>query len=121
MSDTQNRWPTEIRLNPDKDTLFVEFVDGRAFSLRAEFLRVHSPSAEVQGHSPEERKILGGKRRVTIASIEPTGNYAIRLGFSDGHGTGIYTWAYLSELGEGHDALWADYLAELEKRGLKRD
>jgi DUF971 family protein len=120
MTDTQNRWPTEIRLNPAKDMLLVEFEDGRAYALSAEFLRVHSPSAEVQGHSPEERKILGGKRGVTIVLIELTGNYAVRLVFSDGHSTGIYTWDYLGELGEGHGALWAQYLAELEKRGLRR-
>ena len=121
MTDNEAGWPTEIRLNPAKDQLFVKFDTGEAFTFPAEFLRVHSPSAEVQGHSPDERKILGGKRLVTITAIEPTGNYAVRLTFSDGHSTGIYSWQYLHQIGSNQDALWRNYLQELEKRGLRRD
>lgn len=121
MSKTETSWPTEIRLNPAKDRLFISFDDGQAFELSAEFLRVHSPSAEVQGHSPEERKILGGKSGVIITAIDQTGHYAVRLTFSDGHSTGIFSWVYLRELGERREALWASYLDELEKRGLSRE
>jgi DUF971 family protein len=121
MSGSENEWPTEIRLNPAKDELHIAFESGDRFSLPAEFLRVHSPSAEVVGHGAEERKILGGKRRVTILAVEPTGNYAVRLTFSDGHSTGIFTWPYLHEIGRNYEALWRRYLADLEKRGLRRD
>ncbi len=121
MTDSKSGWPTEIRLNPGKDQLYVKFDSGEAFSLPAEFLRVHSPSAEVQGHGPGERKILGGKRGVIITAIEPTGHYAVRLTFSDGHSTGIYSWQYLHQIGSTQDALWRDYLAALEERGLRRD
>ncbi len=120
MNDAQSPWPTEIRLSPAKDTLHVAFDDGRAFALSAEFLRVHSPSAEVKGHGEGERKIIGGKQAVTIAGVEPTGNYAVRLQFSDGHGTGIFSWPYLYEVGRDHDALWTQYLRDLETRGLSR-
>jgi DUF971 family protein len=121
MTEQEAAWPTEIRLNPEKNSLSLKFDNGEAFALPAEFLRVHSPSAEVQGHSPSERKVLGGKRGVTITAIAPTGNYAVRLSFSDGHSTGIYSWDYLRRLGREQDALWAAYLAELEKLGLRRD
>ena len=117
MTGTEHIWPTEIRLNPEKDLLHIGFDSGEAFSLPAEFLRVHSPSAEVTGHGAEERKILGGKRFVTILAVEPTGNYAIRLTFSDGHNTGIFTWPYLHEIGSRHDALWRQYLDDLQSRG----
>lgn len=121
MTEPQDHWPTEIRLNPAKDRLHVAFEDGRSFSLSAEFLRVHSPSAEVKGHGGEERKIIGGKRHVLIAAIEPVGNYAIRPTFSDGHGTGIFSWLYLYEVGSGEAALWRQYTDDLAKRGLTRD
>jgi DUF971 family protein len=120
MSGTEQNWPTEIRLNPAKDQLRVGFGSGEAFTFPAEFLRVHSPSAEVTGHGADQRKILGGKRHVIITGIEPTGHYAVRLTFSDGHSTGIYTWAYLHEIGHNQDALWSQYLADLESRGLSR-
>lgn len=120
MSNTESDWPTEIRLNPAKDRLHIAFDGGEAFSLPAEFLRVYSPSAEVTGHGAEERIILGGKRGVTIMAVEPTGNYAVRLTFSDGHSTGIYTWPYLHEVGRNYETLWQQYLADLEKRGLRR-
>ena len=115
------RWPTEIRLAKDKRTLRVTFDDGAAFDLAAEYLRVMSPSAEVQGHSPSERKTVAGKSRVEIIGVQPVGNYAVKLVFDDMHSTGIYGWDYLYALGEKQDERWADYLAELEAKGLSRD
>jgi DUF971 family protein len=121
MTDEDMPWPTEIRLNPAKDTLHVAFDNGDAYELSAEFLRVHSPSAEIKGHGNEERKIVGGKRSVTVSAIEPVGNYAVRLTFSDGHNTGIFSWVYLAEIGSDKDRLWQTYLGDLQKRNLKRD
>ena len=92
-------WPTELRLAKDRKTLTVVFDDGQSFALPAEYLRVKSPSAEVQGHSPDERKTVPGKRNVTILEVNPVGNYAVRLMFDDMHSTGIYSWDYLAELG----------------------
>lgn len=120
MSDTRP-WPTEIRLSPDKKTLRVAFDDGLAFAYTAEFLRVLSPSAEVQGHSPEQRQTVAGKIGVGIMSVEPVGNYAVRLTFDDMHSTGIYSWDYLHRLAVDHSALWAAYLAELEDKGMTRE
>ena len=102
-------------------TLMVAFEDGRSFALSAEFLRVSSPSAEVQGHSRSERKVVGGKRTVAIIGADPVGTYAVRLSFDDMHSTGLYTWAYLHELGVGQAERWAEYLADLDARGLSRD
>lgn len=113
-------WPTEIRLKRDRRTLAVTFDDGVAQELAAEMLRVLSPSAEVQGHSPEQRKTVGGKANVTIAAVEPVGNYAVRLVFDDGHDTGLFSWAYLRKLGDERDALWQAYLADLSAKGLSR-
>jgi DUF971 family protein len=113
--------PSELRLSADKTVLRVTFEDGVEAELPAELLRVESPSAEVQGHSPSERKLLPGKRLVTILSIEPTGNYAVRLVFSDGHHTGIFTWPYLYELARNRAAVWQAYLEKLEAAGLSRD
>jgi DUF971 family protein len=115
------RWPTEIRLAKDRRSLRVAFEDGAAFELPAEYLRVTSPSAEVQGHSPSERKTVPGKRNVEIIGVEPVGNYAVRLVFDDMHSTGIFGWDYLYGLGERRAERWADYLAELEAKGLSRD
>src|SRR6476619_5069004 len=92
-------WPVEIRLAKDRRTLNVVFDDGASFDLSAELLRVTSPSAEVQGHSESERKTIGGKRNVEILSVDPVGNYAVRIGFDDMHATGIYSWAFLRNLG----------------------
>ena len=116
-----DRWPTEIRLSGDKRTLNVAFEDGGKFALPAEYLRVSSPSAEVQGHSPAERKVIGGKRDVAILSVEPIGNYAVKLTFDDMHDTGLFGWAYLYDLGREYRNRWATYLSELEERGLTRD
>ncbi len=113
-------WPTEIRLSPDKRTLAVSFDDGSQYSFSAEFLRVTSPSAEVQGHAPSQRQTVPGQIDVAIRSIDPVGNYAVRLNFSDGHHTGLYSWKYLAELGRDHDSLWERYLGEIEAKGLSR-
>lgn len=115
------RWPTEIRLTGDKRTLRVAFEDGGRFELPAEYLRVSSPSAEVQGHSPAERKVIGGKREVAILAVEPIGNYAVKLRFDDMHDTGIYGWGYLYDLGREYRNRWQTYLKELDERGLTRD
>ena len=113
-------WPTEIRLAKDKASLAVVFEDGQRFELPAELLRVLSPSAEVQGHSPEQRVTVGGKRNVRIAEVRPVGNYAVQLIFDDGHDTGYYRWEYLYELGLREPELWQAYLNELEAKGLGR-
>ncbi len=119
---TENRpWPTELRLSKDGKTLAVAFEDGERFELAAEYLRVKSPSAEVQGHSPNERKTVPGKRHVMITEIQPIGNYAVRLTFDDMHSTGIYTWDYFAELGRSQGRYWQDYLDELAVKGLTRD
>ena len=118
---TGEPWPTEIRLKDKGRALAVAFDGGDSFELSAEYLRVMSPSAEVQGHSAAERKTVGGKENVAIIQVEPVGNYAVRLVFDDMHSTGIYSWRYLHELGKEYDTRWAEYLAELEAKGLKRD
>ena len=116
-----DRWPTELRLSRDKRTLRVAFDDGSAFDLPAEYLRVMSPSAEVQGHSPSERKTVAGKRDVEIIAIDPVGNYAVKLRFDDMHDTGIFGWDYLFELGARHDERWQNYLGELDAKVLARE
>ena len=114
-------WPTEIRLSKDRRTLSIAFDDGSRFDLPAELLRVTSPSAEVQGHSAAERKTVGGKRNVSILSVDAVGNYAVRLGFDDMHSTGIYSWAYLHDLGARADEKFRAYLDDLAAKGLDRD
>ncbi|MCC7346055.1 MAG: DUF971 domain-containing protein [Variibacter sp.] len=113
-------WPTEIRLQKDRKALAVAFEGGESFALAAEYLRVKSPSAEVQGHSAAERKTIGGKQNVAILEVVPIGNYAVRLVFDDLHSTGIYSWEYLLELGRNQPRYWQDYLAELAAKGLSR-
>ena len=120
MPATTSPWPTEIRLTKAKDELVVAFDDGQTFELPAELLRVMSPSAEVQGHSPEQRVLLGGKKNVKISGVEPIGNYAVRLTFDDRHDTGLFTWAYLHKLGSNRVALWSAYLDELKAAGKSR-
>ncbi len=112
--------PTEIRLQRAENLLNIAFDDGSTASLPAEYLRVESPSAEVQGHSPAQRQLVSGKRHVSITNIDPTGNYAIRLIFSDGHDTGIFSWDYLHRLGAEYPVRWAKYLQDLEAAGLNR-
>jgi DUF971 family protein len=114
-------WPVEIRLMNNHSVLQVAFDDGKVFSLSAELLRVTSPSAEVQGHSEAQRKTVGGKRGVTILAVDPVGNYAVRLGFDDMHNTGIYSWAFLRELGLNAERRFQDYLDDLQAKGLDRD
>jgi len=114
-------WPLEIRLVRDRRALQVTFDDGKAFSLSAELLRVTSPSAEVQGHSEAQRKTVGGKRNVTILSVDPVGNYAVRIGFDDMHTTGIYSWSFLRDLGSNAERRLQDYLDDLQAKGLDRD
>jgi DUF971 family protein len=119
--DVTLAWPVEIRLPKDRRTLRVAFDDGRSFDLPAELLRVTSPSAEVQGHSEAERKTVGGKRHVTILSVDPVGNYAVRIGFDDMHSTGIYSWAFLRDLGVNAERRFQEYLDDLQAKGLDRD
>jgi DUF971 family protein len=113
-------WPTELRLHKGGRVLSVAFDNGEAFELAAEYLRVRSPSAEVQGHSPDERKTVAGKKNVAIIEVKPVGNYAVRLVFDDMHSTGIFSWDYLLELGQNRDANWQEYLDELAGKGLQR-
>ena len=114
-------WPVEIRLAKDRRALHVTYDDGQVFGLSAELLRVTSPSAEVQGHSEAERKTVGGKRNVAILSVDPVGNYAVRIGFDDMHSTGIYSWAFLRDLGVNAERRLQDYLDDLQAKGLDRD
>jgi len=118
---TSERWPTELRLAKDKRSLRVAFDDGTTFDLPAEYLRVASPSAEVQGHSPAERRTVPGKRDVRISEVQPVGNYAVKLIFDDGHDSGIYGWDYLSRLGAEQAEKWQAYLDALAAEGLSRD
>jgi DUF971 family protein len=113
-------WPREIRLAKDGRTLTISFDDGESHSLSAEYLRTHSPSAEVQGHAPEQRKTVAGKADVRILRAEPVGNYAVKLVFDDAHDTGIFSWAYLRTLGQEFATRWPAYLDELAGRGLTR-
>ncbi|MFD2184190.1 gamma-butyrobetaine hydroxylase-like domain-containing protein [Rhodoplanes azumiensis] len=117
----QKPWPTELRLRKDRRALEVTFESGERFVLPAEILRVRSPSAEVQGHSPAERKLVAGKRAVEILEIQPTGNYAVRLVFDDMHDSGIFSWDYLLDCGRNLAAWEADYAAEIAAAGLSRD
>ncbi|HEU5019625.1 MAG TPA: DUF971 domain-containing protein [Pseudolabrys sp.] len=118
--DTQ-AWPTELRLHKDRKMLTVSFDNGERFELSAEYLRVKSPSAEVQGHSPEERKTVPGKKNVCILEVLPVGNYAVRLVFDDMHSTGIYGWDYLRDLGRNYARHWQDYLDDLASKNLSRE
>jgi DUF971 family protein len=112
--------PSELRVSKDRRLLTVNFADGARHEITAEMLRVMSPSAEVQGHSPEQRVTVGGKRDVTILRIEPVGHYAVRIVFDDMHDTGIFTWSYLEKLGRERETLWQAHLDELEAKGLAR-
>ncbi len=119
--EIRGHWPEEIRLKDGGRALSVYFENGERFDFTAEYLRVMSPSAEVQGHRPDERLTIGGKRHCRITAIEPAGNYAVRLIFDDFHATGIFVWDYLYELGSRHEEKWALYEAELKAKGLSRD
>ncbi|CAA7614833.1 conserved hypothetical protein [Candidatus Terasakiella magnetica] len=121
MSATEKPWPEEIKVDKAARLLKVLFSDGKRFELPAELLRVESPSAEVQGHSPSEKTVVAGRMHVGIIGVEPVGNYAVKLVFDDLHDSGIYTWDYLYAMGLSKDEMWADYLAALEAAGLSRD
>jgi len=116
-----SHWPTEIRLRKAEKRLEISFEDGTRFDLPAEYLRVESPSAEVQGHGPGQKTLVDGRAHVGIANIEAVGNYAVRLIFDDRHDTGIYSWEYLYTLGREQETRWRDYLAALEAGGLSRE
>jgi DUF971 family protein len=116
-----SHWPTELRLAKDRRSLAVTFEDGAAWVLEAEYLRVESPSAEVQGHSPSQKKTVSGKAQVEILAVTPVGNYAVKLTFDDMHDTGIYSWDYLHDLGRLHGKKWQGYLDELAAKGLRRE
>ncbi|MEO0616840.1 MAG: DUF971 domain-containing protein [Pseudomonadota bacterium] len=113
--------PTGITLRRQSRCLELTWSDGRSDSLSFEFLRVHSPSAEVQGHSAEQAQLQCGKRKVRITRIDPVGQYAIKLVFSDGHDSGLFSWRYLRELGETQETRWKAYLAALEAAGRSRE
>ena len=112
---------TELRLDRATQVLHVSFEDGVTYALPAEYLRVESPSAEVQGHSPDQKQTVAGRRHVGIIAIEPVGHYAVRLVFDDLHDTGIFSWAYLATLGQEQEQRWAAYLDALASRGLSRE
>jgi DUF971 family protein len=118
---SQKHRPIEIRLRRDEKILDVDFEDGVTLSLPAELLRVESPSAEVQGHSPSQKKTVSGRRHVGIMGVESVGNYAIRIKFDDMHDTGIFSWDFLHDMGMRKDVLWDGYIAELKAQGLSRD
>jgi len=111
----------EISYSKDKRLLTISFNTGEEYELDAEFLRVESPSAEVRGHAPHQRKWVGGKRGVGITAIEPIGNYAVRLTFDDGHDTGLYSWDSLADIGRDRDAIWQAYLDKIAELGISRD
>ncbi len=113
--------PTEIILHQKSKTLELAFDDGARFQLPFEFLRVMSPSAEVRGHGPGQEVLQVGKRNVVLTDLEPVGSYAIKLAFDDGHDSGLYTWEYLHQLGANQEALWQNYLQQLEAAGESRD
>jgi DUF971 family protein len=113
--------PAQIKLRRAENVLELSYEDGSVLSLPAEYLRVESPSAEVQGHGPGQATLMTGKRHISITGIEPTGNYALRLSFSDGHDTGIYSWDYLQELGREYSIRWRRYLQRLEAAGASRE
>lgn len=114
-------WPVEIRVRQAEKRLEVDFDTGESFVFSAEFLRVESPSAEVQGHVPDQKITVAGKQLVGIRKVDPIGNYAIRITFDDGHDTGFYSWDYLYDLGRDQERLWADYLAKLDAGGQSRE
>ena len=123
MADTSNKplAPARILLNREKDCLTLEYPGDIQYQLSAEYLRVFSPSAEVRGHGRGQEVLQFGKRLVTISSITRSGNYAVQIGFSDGHDSGIYSWDYLHSLGTEEDANWEQYLSDLQQAGQSRD
>jgi DUF971 family protein len=123
MNDTfgSKHTPVEIRVKREEKRLEVDFDDGKTFSLTAELLRVESPSADVQGHGPDQKKTIAGRRHVGIMDVEPVGNYAVKIKFDDMHDTGIFSWETLYTYGMHQDEMWQNYLDALEAQGLSRD
>ncbi|HEY6720322.1 MAG TPA: DUF971 domain-containing protein [Burkholderiales bacterium] len=121
MAAAEKPTPTEIKLHQKSRVLEISFSDGKSFELPYEFLRVYSPSAEVRGHGPGQEVLQVGKKDVDILNLEPVGSYAVQPHFSDGHGTGIYSWDYLYDLGTNRQSLWQAYLKRLESVGARRD
>ncbi|PLX38804.1 MAG: hypothetical protein C0605_07260 [Hyphomicrobiales bacterium] len=119
--DPKDPWPTEINARDEGRSLHVSFDNGESYDLTAELLRVESPSAEVQGHSPEQKRTVTGKKNVRIKAMQPAGNYAVMIKFDDGHDTGLFSWEYLYEMGTHQEALWQAYLDRLAEEGLSRD
>ncbi len=117
----QSPRPTELKLHQKSRQLEVAFDDGKQFTFSCEFLRVHSPSAEVRGHGPGQEVLQIGKKNVDISAIEPVGSYAVKLVFSDGHDTGIYSWDYFHDLGVKHDDYWKTYLARMANAAATRE
>lgn len=113
--------PISINLHKKSRLLSITFDDGKSFDLSCEYLRVHSPSAEVMGHGPGQEVLQTGKENVSIEDVEPVGNYAIKLQFSDGHNTGLFTWEYLYDLGSNHERYWRKYLEALKNAGIQRE
>ena len=116
-----NTTPTEVILHQKSNSLEIAFDDGARFNLPAEFLRVHSPSAEVRGHGPGQETLQVGKRKVVLKGLEPAGSYALKLEFDDGHDSGLYDWDLLYTLGQNQQALWQEYLDKLQAAGASRD
>ena len=117
---SSGRWPSEVRLDRAAKCLHVSFEGGESFAFPAEFLRVESPSAEVQGHGPGQHQLVAGRAHVGIMEVETVGNYAVRIVFDDLHDTGIYSWEYLYGLGQAQEDIWQSYLDQLEAKGLSR-
>lgn len=118
---TGKPWPSELRVKDKGALLCVTFDNGQAFDYSAEYLRVESPSAEVKGHGPGQEITVAKKRHVTILNVEAVGNYAVKITFSDGHATGLYSWDYLMQLGLDYEDKWAAYLGKLDLEGLARE
>ena len=121
MEQEEHPWPEELRLTDKGSKLIVIFDAGESYELSAEYLRVESPSAEVKGHGAGQEVTVPGKRSVKIIDVAPVGNYAVRLTFSDGHSTGLYSWSYLAKLGREEEEIWKEYLEKLKAEGLSRD
>lgn len=119
--DKNSPIPTEIKLHQTSRVMEIAFSDGKSFRLGYEFLRVHSPSAEVRGHGPGQEVLQTGKINTGISALDPVGSYAVQPHFSDGHATGIYSWDYLYELGVNQDSLWQQYLKRMEQAGASRE
>ncbi|WP_281926995.1 DUF971 domain-containing protein [Roseibium album] len=121
MTEESTPWPTELRVSNDRKSLSIAFDNGEQHELSAEYLRVCSPSAEVKGHAPSQKKTIPGKRNVEIMKVEPVGNYAVRIHFDDMHNSGIFSWRYFLDLGQQPEKHWGVYLEELHQKGLSRD